>query len=107
MRVSAQIYASDTSSPGEWVVCSVLDAGSGIPPDQREWIFEKFTQLALPQSEREPGQRVRGSGIGLNFCKLTVEAHGGRIWVEDGPDGKGSDFKFILPLAADLPEAGI
>ncbi len=102
VRVSAHVHeAHDETVPG-WVVCSVLDTGPGIPPEHRERIFEKFTQLASIQPQGQSDERVQGSGIGLNFCKLVVEAHGGRIWVEDGPHGRGSNFQFTLPLADEL-----
>jgi two-component system, sensor histidine kinase and response regulator len=61
----------------------VADAGSGIPPEMREKIFNAFVQV-------ESGEHVvaRGSrGLGLTFCKLVVEAHGGRIWIEDAAPG--------------------
>jgi signal transduction histidine kinase len=102
VRISAQADGPDAEQASGWVICSVLDSGPGIPPEHRERIFEKFTQLSSPQSPQEPGKRIRGSGIGLSFCKLAVKAHGGRIWIEEGPGGKGSDFKFTLPLADDL-----
>jgi two-component system, sensor histidine kinase and response regulator len=61
----------------------VADAGPGIPPDMREKIFERFVRV-------ESGERAvtrTGRGLGLAFCKLCVEAHGGRIWVEDTAPG--------------------
>ena len=67
----------------------VRDTGPGIPPDLHERLFEKFT------TGRTPG---RGSGLGLAFCRLAVEAHGGRIWVDAGPEG-GAAFTFTLPVA--------
>ncbi len=69
----------------------VADTGPGIPPDFRESIFDKFVQVggsALP--------RNRCTGLGLTFCKMAVEAHGGRIGV-DSELGKGSNFWFTLP----------
>lgn len=72
----------------------VVDTGLGIPEGERERIFEKFTQV------REHIQARRGSGLGLAFCRMAVEAHGGHIWVEDGPAGKGSRFAFTIPRAA-------
>lgn len=74
------------------VLVSVTDSGPGVPPEERQRIFERFTQL-----EGGPARR-RGFGLGLAYCKLTVEAHGGRIWVEEGEGGKGSRFCFTLPL---------
>ncbi|HJX63134.1 MAG TPA: hybrid sensor histidine kinase/response regulator [Polyangia bacterium] len=75
----------------EHVRIFVADTGPGIPPDFRESIFDKFVQLdgsALP--------RNRSTGLGLAFCKMAVEAHGGRIGV-DSEMGKGSNFWFTLP----------
>ncbi len=77
------------------MVVSVTDSGPGIPPEERERIFERFTQTTGEK------QRRRGFGLGLTFCRLTVLAHGGRIWAESGEDGKGSRFVFALPLTAD------
>ena len=68
----------------------VADRGPGIPPDKRERIFDKFFRL-----QARPG--VRGSGLGLAVSRGLVEAHGGRIWVEDNPGG-GARFVFELPL---------
>ena len=66
----------------------VRDSGPGIPLEDQARIFDRFTQA---------GQRRQwGSGLGLTFCKLAVEAHGGRIWVESAP-GKGSTFYVRLP----------
>ncbi len=70
---------------------SVTDTGIGIPQAFREKIFEKFAQVQL----REHQER-RGTGLGLTFCKLAVEAHGGRIWVESEEE-KGSRFSFTIP----------
>ena len=75
-----------------WVALRVSDTGPGIPAEFREKIFDRFSQV--------PGQkgRRRGSGLGLTFCRLAVEAHGGRIWVESGPGGTGSVFLITLPV---------
>ena len=59
----------------------VRDAGPGVPADQREHVFERFVQAGGETTAR--GNR----GLGLAFCKLAVEAHGGRIWIEDGSPG--------------------
>lgn len=72
---------------------SVTDNGPGIPTEERERIFERFTQV------REDRVKRRGFGLGLSFCKLTIQAHGGCIWAEAGPDNVGSRFVFTLPLA--------
>jgi signal transduction histidine kinase len=73
------------------IALSVVDTGRGIPPEERERIFEKFTQVRGQQTTR------KGSGLGLTFCQMAVEAQGGRIWVEDGPQGRGSRFTFTIP----------
>ena len=63
-----------------------------IPAEYQEIIFRKFEQVKTPHIPR-----VRSSGLGLAFCKLVVEAHGGRIWVKSGGDMVGSAFPFWLP----------
>ena len=73
------------------VCCTVRDTGPGIPPEFRDRVFERFVQVT-----GQTGRR-RGTGLGLSFCKLAVEAHGGKIWVSEGPGGKGSEFSFTLP----------
>jgi signal transduction histidine kinase len=74
------------------LVLEVEDTGPGIPPAQREAIFEKYARL-----ERSPHSE-RSRGLGLTFCRLAVEAHGGRIWV-DGVEGseRGSIFRARIP----------
>ncbi len=70
---------------------SVKDTGVGILPEYKKKIFEKFSQ-----AEGEQVNFKKGKGLGLTFCKLVVEAHGGRIWVESEL-GKGSTFYVALP----------
>lgn len=79
----------------EQVIVFVNDTGRGIPPAQRERVFDRFVQT-------EEGQKSRGFGLGLAFCRSAVEAHGGKIRVEDGENGVGAKFVFTLPLS--LPE---
>lgn len=85
-----KIYVTAGQDGGAVKVC-VKDCGPGIPPAERERIFDKFTRLNMKQGPR-------GLGLGLAYCRLAVAAHGGRIWVEDA-DGPGSSFCFTLPLA--------
>jgi PAS domain S-box-containing protein len=75
---------------GSEILISVEDSGPGISADQQERIFTKFTRL-------DRGTRPKGLGLGLAFCRLAVEAHGGNIWV-DSEVGRGSTFTFSLPV---------
>ena len=68
----------------------VSDNGPGIPKEDQKRIFEKFARV-------QRKGRPKGLGLGLAFCRLAVEAHGGRIWVESEP-GQGSTFYFTLPI---------
>jgi len=70
----------------------VQDTGVGIPQHAFERIFEKFGQV----ESRKAGNQM-STGLGLTFCKMVIEAHGGRIWVESEV-GKGSTFWFTIPL---------
>jgi signal transduction histidine kinase len=69
---------------------AVQDSGPGIPQESLQTVFEKFIRLT---NERSP----HGLGIGLAFCRLAIEAHGGKIWVESVL-GQGSTFYFSLPV---------
>ncbi len=75
----------------DYLQVNLADTGQGIPEEFREKIFEKFGQANLKKE-----QKSYSTGIGLAFCKLAVEAHGGKIWVESEV-GKGSTFIFTLP----------
>ena len=77
---------------GDGILFTVADNGPGIPPEYHEVIFRKFERVKNPNMPR-----TRSSGLGLAFCKLVVEAHGGRIWVQSAGEGKGSAFHFALP----------
>jgi signal transduction histidine kinase len=85
---NSDIRVTVAPSPNE-VRVSVTDAGPGIAPADQQRIFEKFGQV------EGHGSRM-GTGLGLTFCKLAVEAHGGRMGV-DSDVGKGSTFWFTLP----------
>jgi signal transduction histidine kinase len=92
VTVSAERWLN--GDEGSYVRCIVRDTGPGIPPEYRSRIFERFVQIANRHGRR------RGTGIGLNFCQLAIEAHGGRIWVDEAPGG-GSEFSFTLQAVAD------
>ena len=76
-----------------YVQVSVTDDGPGIPEEERERIFERFAQVADGKARR------RGFGLGLTYCRLAVEHHGGKIWVEPGNEDRGSRFIFTLRVA--------
>ncbi len=76
---------------GNFVKMWVRDNGPGIPLPDQERIFEKFTRL---RGKDRPG----GLGVGLAFCKLAIQGHGGEIWVESEID-HGATFWITLPVA--------
>jgi PAS domain S-box-containing protein len=68
---------------------SVSDSGPGIPKQMQKQIFDKFSRVKYHDAPK-------GVGLGLAFCRLAVEAHGGQIWVESEPE-QGSVFSFTIP----------
>jgi signal transduction histidine kinase len=85
--------ALDARDDRDAVVLAVSDEGPGVPADQRDRIFEKYARV--PSS----GAPRTGHGLGLAFCRLAAEAHGGAIWVED-VHPHGSRFCLRLPRAS-------
>ena len=82
----------------DMVRVAVSDTGPGIPREYRERVFEKFGQVEALSH----GQKF-STGLGLTFCRLAVEAHGGRIGV-DSEVGRGSTFWFVLPRNGPTPK---
>ena len=76
---------------GNALLFTVRDTGEGIPREAFGRIFEKFGQVET----RKAGRKM-STGLGLTFCKMVVEAHGGKIWVESEL-GQGSEFLFTIP----------
>jgi K+-sensing histidine kinase KdpD len=85
-------------SEGEMIRITVEDEGPGIPSHLRERVFEKFYQA---RDENADNDRPEGIGMGLSIAKGIVEAHGGRIWIEDGPVGIGLCVSFTVPVGDD------
>jgi len=77
------------------VQVEVADHGPGLPPGTEQRVFDKFYR-AQPDS-------VRGAGLGLAICQGIIQAHGGRIWAENRPEG-GAIFRFVLPIEGEPPE---
>jgi PAS domain S-box-containing protein len=84
VTLSAELTTMISAQP--IVLISVQDTGPGIPPEIQSQLFQKFVTGS---------QKGRGSGLGLAFCKLAVEAHAQQIWVDSSP-GKGTTFTFSL-----------
>lgn len=79
---------------------SLLDNGMGIPEDELEKIFEKFTQSKKNKKSKE------GTGLGLAITRQIIEGHRGRIWAESNPDG-GSIFIFVIPKTQPIKMSNI
>ncbi len=92
-RADGHITLTAQADPADaqQVIVSVNDDGPGITPELQARLFQKFVSGRT---------RNRGSGLGLAFCRLVVEAHGGHIWAES-PPGSGAAFHFSLPVAED------
>jgi signal transduction histidine kinase len=70
------------------VLVTVKDTGTGIDPEILPSLFTKFTSKSY-----------QGTGLGLFISKNIIEAHGGKIWAQNNPDGKGATFIFSLPIS--------
>jgi signal transduction histidine kinase len=83
ITVTAHLHDDDQTQ----ILVAISDTGPGIPKDLRSRLFEKFVTGTTLGG---------GSGLGLAFCRLAIEAHGGTIWIEDNIV-QGTIFKFTLP----------
>ena len=82
------VYAERKNSNQEEVIVSIKDTGEGINPEILPRLFTKFATRSFS-----------GTGLGLYISKSIVQAHGGKMWAESNPDGKGAKFTFTLPLS--------
>jgi signal transduction histidine kinase/ActR/RegA family two-component response regulator len=90
----AIVVSADVDGP--MIVARVRDTGRGISPELLPHVFEMFTQ-------GESSARQTGLGIGLALAKQMVELHGGRIEAHSDGPGRGSEFRVLLPRAAEIP----
>lgn len=97
MKGSAITVSVQPSKKGDGVLLSVRDNGEGIPAEDIPNLFATFEQSRLTMHGRFD------TGMGLAFCKMAIEQHGGRIWVES-VRGEGAEFFMTLPYAADLDD---
>ena len=84
---------SRNGSAAEGFHVEIIDTGPGIPPDEREKVFDKFQQLTSTRT-----QQHGGTGLGLSIASGIVEAHGGKLWVDAGDNGQGCNFQFFIPI---------
>lgn len=85
-----QITITSEPSGDDMVLVKIGDNGVGIEPCYRTRVFTMFERLSKSGD---------GIGLGLTLCHRAVSLHGGRIWIEDGPDGDGTTMCFTLPAA--------
>lgn len=96
IRVTARRTAN------EMIAIAVADEGPGIPLHLRESVFDKF--FSTTQATSQGRTRPAGIGLGLAIARGIVSAHGGQIWVEDGPAGMGARLVFTVPVGdEDVP----
>ncbi len=88
-RITVSAYPVENA-----IQIDVADEGIGIPVKDRQHVFEAFRQL-----ENKSSNRSRGAGLGLAICKGLVEAHGGKIWIQDRTE-PGTVISFTLPMRA-------
>jgi len=83
----------EAGDKGEFLMVAVTDDGIGVPPQDREKIFERFYRASNRGEVNAPG-----TGLGLAIAREVVAKHGGKIWF-DSETGRGSTFRFVVPAA--------
>ena len=84
------------------VVVRIVDHGPGIPTEQRERVFERFVRAV----DDDSAAGHTGTGLGLAIVRGLVEAHAGRVWLEEPRPGEGTRLAFSLPAAEAAPDQG-
>jgi two-component system sensor histidine kinase ResE len=93
-KVTVKIsQSSQNGSAADGFHVEIVDTGPGIPPEEREKVFDKFQQLGRTQTQQQSG-----TGLGLSIASGIVEAHRGKLWVDAGDNGQGSNFQFFIPF---------
>ncbi len=93
IRVTAHV---DEDNPS-FVKIMISDSGTGIPKGQQEQIFKQYVTIDNQEHKQQRGRK--GTGLGLTFCKLAVEAHNGHIYANNDGPLSGATFYFTLPIA--------
>lgn len=88
-----EILVAARANEADMVQVQIADSGPGIPPHEREQVFAKFHRI----KDNDPLRGNKGSGLGLTFCKLAIEAHGGHIQVDAESPLSGASFSLTLP----------
>lgn len=88
------VRVSAARAGDEMIEIAVADQGRGIAPELRERVFDKFFRVAPDTATRQP----KGIGMGLAIARGIIEAHGGRIWIDDAATGQGTRVVFTLPI---------
>ena len=88
--------SKDNNDSDNEAIVNIKDNGHGIDQEMLPKLFSKFATKSFA-----------GTGLGLFICKSIIEAHGGSIWAENNPDGKGATFSFTLPLGQISRQIGI
>ena len=96
-KVTVRIAKSSQNGEHDGFHVQVIDTGPGIPAEEREKVFDKFRQLGSVQTRQQGG-----SGLGLSIASGIVEAHGGKLWVDTGENGQGSNFQFFMPIEREV-----
>ena len=85
----------EAKKAGDFVEILVIDTGSGVPPEKRDKLFEKFGQVTDVLTH----DASKGTGLGLYLAKLIINNMGGQIELAKSEVGQGSTFRFTLPVA--------
>jgi signal transduction histidine kinase len=92
-RITVSVQAGARVDGYDGVEVAVTDTGVGLPPDELERVFDRFSQV-----DSSATRKHEGTGIGLSLALELVELHGGRIWAESEGEGCGTSMRFLVPI---------